>query len=85
MYPGLSEADCQVAGFRYQQLVAKGRQQQAVAGLRPVSVSSRAVFSSLRQQVGAFLVLAGEHLQNVEAVTSERIGSATPQERGAIA
>ena len=85
MYPGLSEADCQVAGFHYRQLVTDGRQQQAVTELRPRSVSTRAVFISLRQQVGAFLVLAGEHLQNVEAVTSERIGSATPQERGAIA
>ena len=85
MYPGLSEADCQVAGFRYQQLVADGRQQQAVAGLRPVSVSSRAVVFSLRQQVGALLVLAGERLQNVEAVTREHVGSATPQERSAIA
>ena len=85
MYPGLSEADCQVAGFRYQQLVAEGRQQQVVAGVRPVSVSSRAVFISLRQQVGALLVRAGERLQNVEALTRERVGSATPQERGAIA
>jgi hypothetical protein len=85
MYPGLSEADCRVAGFRYQQLVAEGRQQQVIARVRPVSVSSRAVFNSLRQQVGAFLVLAGERLQNVEAVTREHVGAATPQERGAIA
>ena len=85
MIIGLSDADCQVAGFRYQQLVAEGRQQQVVAGLRPVSVSSRAVFISLRQQVGALLVLAGERLQNVEAATRERVSSATPQERGATA
>jgi hypothetical protein len=85
MYPGLSEADCQVAGFRYQQLVDEGRQQQVVAGLRPGSVSSRAVFSSLRQQVGALLVRAGERLQNVEALTREHGGSAAAQERGAIA
>jgi hypothetical protein len=84
MYPGLSDADCQVAGFRYQQLVAEGRQQQVVAGVRPGSVSSRAVFLSLRQQVGALLVCAGERLQNVEAVTREHVDSATPQRRGAI-
>jgi hypothetical protein len=85
MYPGLSEADCQVAGFHYRQLVAEGRQQQAVAGLRPVSVNSPAVFISLRQQVGALLVRAGERLQNVEAVTREHVGSATARERGAMA
>jgi hypothetical protein len=50
-----------------------------------VSIRSRAVFISLRQQVGAFLVLAGERLQNVGAVTRERVGSATARERGAIA
>jgi len=85
MYPGLSEADCQVAGFRYQQMVDEGRQQQVVAGLRPGSVMSRVVSFSLRQQVGALLVLAGERLQTVEALTTEHVGSATPQERGAIA
>ena len=85
MYPGLSEADCRVAGFRYQQLVAEGRQQEVVAGVRPVSVSNRTGFMSLRQQGGALLVLAGERLHNVKAVTRERVGLATPQQRGAIA
>ena len=85
MYPGLSEADCQVAGFHYQQLVAEGRRQQVVAGVRPGSVSSPAVFSSLRQQVGALLVRAGERLQTVEALTKEHVGSTAAHERSAIA
>jgi hypothetical protein len=85
MVPGLSEADCQVAGFRFRQMVDEGRQQQVVAGVRPVSISGRAVFIALRHKFGALLVRAGDRLQNVEAVTRERVGSAAPQERGAIA
>jgi hypothetical protein len=85
MYPGLSEADCQVAGFRYQQLVAEGRHQQFVARVRPVAVSSRAVPFSLRQQLGARLVRVGERIQSVGAVTREDLGSAAACERGALA
>ena len=85
MVPGLSEADCQVAGFRYQQLVTEGRRQQVMAGVRPPSVGSAAVSIALRQQFGALLVRAGERLQSVGEATREGIDSATTQERGAIA
>ena len=53
MYPGLSEADCQVAGFRYRQLVDEGQRQQFVAGAHPASGVTRLVSGSVRQQVGA--------------------------------
>ena len=85
MYPGLSESDCQVAGFRYQQLLAEGRHQQGVASVLPASGGMRAVSLSLRQQCGALLVRAGEHLQSVGAATREGLGSTTPGGRGATA
>ena len=43
MYPGLSEADCQVAGFHYRQLVNEGQRQQAAAGVRSASAGIRSV------------------------------------------
>ena len=85
MYPGLSEADCQVAGFRYQQLVNEGRREQVSAGARPVSVVSRLVSVAVRQQVGALLVCAGQRLQGVQAATGERIVPSQAGEMSAIA
>jgi hypothetical protein len=85
MYPGLSEVDCQVAGFRHRQLVADGHFQQFVASVLPVSAGSRVVPISLRQPLGALLVRVGEHLQSVEAVRKAGIGLATTRERGVIA
>ena len=71
MYPGLSEADCRVAEFRYQQMRVEGQHQQFVAGVRPAAAGIRPVSASLRQQAGALLVCAGHRLQGVQAVTRE--------------
>ena len=43
MYPGLNDADCQVAAFHYRQLVDEGQHQQVIAGARPTSGITRAV------------------------------------------
>jgi len=40
---------------------------------------------SVRQQVGAFLVCAGQRLQGVQAVTGERLIPTPTGEMGAIA
>jgi hypothetical protein len=71
MYPGLSEADCRVAEFRYQQMQVEGQHQQFVAATRPATSGTRLVSTSLRQQVGAFLVCAGHRLQGVQAIPRE--------------
>ncbi len=85
MYPGLSDADCRVAGLHYRQLVNAGQRQQFVAGARPASGVTRVVAGSVRRQVGAFLVCAGQRLQGVQAVTSESRVPSQAGELGAIA
>jgi hypothetical protein len=85
MYPGLSDADCQVAAFHYRQMVDEGQHQQFVAGASPVSGVTRVVSQSVRQQVGAFLVCAGQRLQGVQAITSESLVPSQAGEVGAIA
>jgi hypothetical protein len=73
MYPGLSEADCRVAEFRYQQMLVEGQRPQCVAGARPAAAGIRLVPMSLRQQVGALMVRAGQRLQGVQATTRESL------------
>jgi hypothetical protein len=85
MYPGLSDADCQVAAFHYRQLVDEGQRQQVVAGASPVAGVTRVVSRSVRRQVGAFLVCAGQRLQGVQAITSESLVPPQAGEMGAIA
>jgi len=85
MYPGLSDADCQVAAFRYRQLVDDGQRQQVVTGASPVSGGTRGASRSMRRQVGAFLVCAGQRRQGVQAITSESLVPAQAGEMGAIA
>ena len=85
MYPGLSDGDSQVAAFHYRQLVDEGQRQQVVAGARPVSGVTGVVSRSMRQQVGAFLVCAGQRLQGVQAITSESLVPSQAGEMGAIA
>ena len=73
MYPGLSDADCQVAAFHYRQLVDEGQRQQVTAGARPTSGVTRLVCSSVRRQVGTLLLVAVQRpVQGVEMVTSEQ-------------
>jgi hypothetical protein len=85
MYPGLSDADCQVAAFHFRQLVNEGQRQQMSAGARPAPGAARLMSGSVRQQVGAFLVYAGQRLQGVQAVTGERLVPTPTGEMGAIA
>ncbi len=85
MVPGLSDADCQVAAFRYRQLVNDGQRQQFVARARPVFGVTRVVSGSVRRQVGAFLVCAGQRLQGVQAVTRKSIASTPNGKANAIA
>jgi hypothetical protein len=86
MYPGLSAADCRVAEFRYQQMLVEGQHQQVVAGAHPGASGTRPVSTSLRQQLGALLVHAGQRLQaqGVQAVTRERIDTVAIGEPAAI-
>jgi hypothetical protein len=85
MYPGLSDADCRVAAFRYSQLVNEGQRQQSSADARLATGSTRLVSGSVRRHVGALLVYAGHRLQGVQAVTSEGLVLTTTGEMGAIA
>jgi hypothetical protein len=85
MYPGLSDADCQIAAFHFRQLVDEGQRQQFVAGASPVPGVTRVVSRSVRRQVGAFLVRTCQRLQGVQAVTSESLVPSQAGEMGAIA
>ena len=87
MYPGLSDADCQVATFHFRQLVDEGQRQQVSAGARPTSGVTRVVCASVRRQVGTFLVRTGQRLyvQGVQMVTSENLAPTSTGELGATA
>ena len=90
MYPGLSDADCQVANFHYRQLVNEGQRQQITASARPGPGVTRTESSPL-QQLGTFLVRAGRrlqvqvHVQGVPVATSESLTLTPAGEVGAIA
>ena len=85
MYPGLSDADCQVATFHYRQLVDEGQRQQMFAGSRLVAGVASVVSASVRRQVGAFLIGTGHRLQGVQAVTNESLVPTATGEMGAFA
>ena len=87
MFPGLSDTDCQVAVVHYQQLVAEGQRQQLSASARPTSGVTRVVCASVRRQVGAFLVCAGQRLQvqGVQMITSENLAPTSAAEMGTTA
>jgi hypothetical protein len=84
MYPGLSEADCQVAAFHYRQLVDEGQRQQVSTGLRAASGVTRLVSGSVRQ-VGALLVCAGQRLQGVQMTAGQSLVATSTGQSGAIA
>ena len=75
MYPGLSDAECRVAEFRYQQMRVEGQQQQFAAAARPAATGTRLGSMALRQQIGALLVRAGQRLQvqGAQAVSRESL------------
>ena len=75
----------EAATFHYRQLVDEGQHQQISTGAGPASGVMRLVSGSVRRQVGAFLVSAGQRLRGVQAVTSEGIVPTTTGEVSAIA
>ena len=75
MIIGLSDADCQVAGFRYRQLVAEGQQGQFVASGSSVADAPRLMSTLIRQQIGMLLVRVGERLQGVSSGSGHSLGS----------
>ena len=87
MYPGLSDADCQVAAFHFRQLVAEGQRQQVTASARPASAVTRVVCASVLRQIGALLLFAGRRLQvqGMQMVTSENLAPTSTGEMGATA
>jgi len=85
MYPGLSDADCQVAAFNYRQLVTEGQHQQSVAGVRPASTGGSAVPTVLWRQLATRLALAGRRTHDVLTVTRRRVDPASTGAQSAIA
>ncbi len=85
MYPGLSEADCQVAGFRYRQLVSEGQHRQFIANARPASADTFSASARFQQRLGTFLVRAADRFQDLHTVTSQGRDTATTREGAAIA
>ncbi len=70
MFPGLNDADCQVAAFHYRQLVQDGQQQQGVAGMRSTHGYARPGLTTIRRQLGTLLVDAGQRLHGARRVVS---------------
>ena len=85
MYPGLCDADCQVAAFRYQQMLVEGQHQQIVRGLRAELAETRSLSTTFQQRLGTFLVHAGQRLQGLNTVTTQRLETVATGERTAIA
>ena len=85
MYPGLSDADCQVAAFHYRQLVDEGQRQQVSTSSRSASGVTRLASGSVRRQVGALLVRSGRRLQGVQMTASESLVPTSTGEIGAVA
>jgi len=85
MYPGLSDADCQVAGFRYRQLVAEGQHQQVVAGVHPGSAETRSGTTTFQQGLSTLLVRAGHRLHGLQTITTQRRDTVATGERAATA
>ena len=85
MYPGLSEADCQVAEFRYRQLVAEGQHQQLVAGLlrdQPIVALGRRRCNSVSARSWC---VPAHRLQGLNTVTRQSLDTVATGERAAIA
>ena len=55
MHPGLSEADCRVAEFRYRELQAEAERQRRAAHAAPVPTVRVSVLETMQRQVGALM------------------------------
>jgi hypothetical protein len=85
MFPGLSEADCQVAAFYHRQLMAEGQHQQIIAGVRPGSAETRSAATTLQQRLVTLLVGGGHHLLGLQAITTQNFDTVPTGKRAAIA
>ena len=85
MYPGLSDADVQVATFAQQQRLSACLRQHVISRVLPRSVGRPSMSDAMRQQSGALLAQIGWRLQGMHALTRERLGSVAPSKRNAIA
>ena len=85
MYPGLSDADVQVATFAQQQLLSACLRQQGISRVLPSSVGRPSMSTAMRQQLGVLLARVGRRLQGMHALTTERLGAVVTSERNAIA
>ena len=81
MFPGMNEADCRVAEFRYHQMVGEGQRQQAAAGVVRTRVASAPATHTIQRRFGAFLVRIGQRLHHAYAIDSTVIGSGARKER----
>jgi len=64
MHPGLSEADCRVAEFRYRELHAKAERQRRSASAAPVCAGRVSVMETMQGHVGALMERASHLLQD---------------------
>ena len=85
MYPGLSDADVQVATFAQQQRLSACLRQHVISRVLPRSVGRPSMSTAMRQQSGALLVRVGRRLEGLRVLTRERLGSVAPGKRNAIA
>jgi hypothetical protein len=85
MFPGLTAADCQVAAFRYQQLVNEGQQQQFVAGNLSASVDILPLPTVVRKQLGTLMARAGQRLRGARTGTRDSLGAGAASEQSAVA
>jgi hypothetical protein len=83
MFPGLNEADCRVAEFRYAQMVTEGQRQQTAAGVRPARSGNIPAWVDIRGPIGTFLVRVGQRLQEACSGEPQRMGPAASKERAA--
>ena len=75
MFPGLSEADCQVAASHYRQLVSEGQRQRNLASVHPTPAAIRPVSTTIRQQLGMLLLRTGQHLLGTHAGARDAVAS----------
>jgi hypothetical protein len=83
MIMGLSEADCQVAVFDYQQLQAEGQPGQLESRASPRADVPRLASTPIRQQLGMFLVQVGQRMQGVPGGSAQSIGAVAAGDQGA--
>ncbi len=83
MIMGLSEADCQVAVFHYQQLLAEGQQGQLESRTSPLADAPRLASTPIRQRLGMLLVRVGQRMQGLPGGSGQSIGAVVAGEQGA--